>query len=294
MKTLLAMHSNYPKGLSLVELLIAIGILGVVMMLIAAAFPAGVAMSVAVSDDTTAQNVFQKGLGVVRDNYSIADVSDWLALNPTDPDLPSDAEYSVVSDLYLGKDGGYDETEGEDNRQYGNSGMFSWSLLMTRADNAGPMGNLCQAVVVISRKGLGGGRYVPDPTVDGDEDDDTTWSEIPELRRVVCTGSNPDARTLTIHVDDFELVPSNGYIIDGETGIAYHIISRNPGDPDTVTVFSVPPDDDDIKNGPDVESTDGDTGQGRYFWVIPGEYASGRYGRRSPAVRLFQTAMYLP
>ncbi|MBA7553771.1 hypothetical protein ES705_46370 [subsurface metagenome] len=51
--------SSLKPGLSLVELLIAIGILGVGMVLIGAAFPAGVAMSIAVSDETTSQAVFQ-------------------------------------------------------------------------------------------------------------------------------------------------------------------------------------------------------------------------------------------
>ena len=53
---------SFACGLSLVEILIAIGIMGVTMALIGAAFPAGVMRSIAVSDETTSQAVFQKAV----------------------------------------------------------------------------------------------------------------------------------------------------------------------------------------------------------------------------------------
>ena len=105
--------SGFASGLSLIEILIAIGILAVTMMLIAAAFPAGVAMSIAVSDETTAGAVFQDALSIIRDNYSVSEITDWLISNPTDPPLPGTTDYSLISNLYLGQDSGsYDADEG--------------------------------------------------------------------------------------------------------------------------------------------------------------------------------------
>lgn len=266
---------GFARGLSLIELLIAIGILAVSMMLIAAAFPAGVAMSIAISDETTSQSVFQEALAVIRDNYSVAKIS-------AIPDTPAPTTYyDLIPDLYLGQVGGvYDETEGEDNREFGTNGLFSWSVLAKRLGNSGVMGNMFSVIVVVSRQPSGGPRFVPE---DGVEADDTTWSDIPELRAIECTGS---VNTRMLDIDDsaeFSRVPSHGYIIDGDTGQIYSMISRNEGPPDdTVTLLTAQPD---------------DISAGRDFWIIPGEYEAGfpaTYGRVSPAVRVFQTTLYLP
>ena len=307
MKNEPTVNATCAQGMSLVELLMAIGILGVTMMLIAAAFPAGVAMSVAVSDETTAQMAFQQALSVIRDNYSVSKVENDFGLS----ELASDTAYDVIPNDYLGinTSGNYDGPVGFDNREYefaqGEGSFFSWSTIMRRMGTAGPRGNLHQVVVVVSRRGAGNARFVPDATVGGDEDDPDTWSDVPELRKVVCVAQStpppPTPRTLEIHPDDFYLVPSAGYIIDGETGTAYIIISRNAGgsgNPDTVTLLSEPPSDADITAGPQVTTTGNTDVDGRYFWLVPGECSDDgtniNYTRRSPAIRVFQAMLYLP
>ena len=281
-KSVANLLSVFAKGLSLIEIMIAIGILAVSMMLIAAAFPAGVAMSIAVSDETTSQSVFQEALSVIRDNYKISVIP--VANRPTDT-------YTVIPDNYLSWNGSAYVGEWQD-RQYGDNGIFSWSALIRRSATAGPMGNLCHVIVVVSRQPSGGPRFVPDPTVGGDEDDEATWTGIPELKRVLCTDSDTTARTITVdpgndslEPDDlpyFARMPNTGYMIDGDTGIPYSIISRNEGTNNTVTLLTTPPDD--IDTDPDP----------RYFWIIPGEYDGTNYGRVSPAVRVFQATLYLP
>src|SRR3989337_231398 len=118
------------------------------MILIAAAFPAGVAMSIAISDETTAQAVFQEALAVIRDNYSVVKIPP-ANLAPT-------SNYDLIPNQYLGQDAGsYVEARGADNRRFDENGLFSWSVLMKRMQSSGPMGNLFQVVVVVSRKPSG-------------------------------------------------------------------------------------------------------------------------------------------
>ncbi len=256
-------------GLSLVELLIAIGILGVAMTLIGAAFPAGVAMSIAVSDETTAQSVFQQAVGVIRDNYSVAKITNDSGAG----ELAPDTEYDVVKDDYLGinSSGVYDAEEGVSNRKYefeeDKESNFSWSVLMRRMAASGPMGNLCQVVIVVSRRPSGSPNFIMD---DGGGD-----SELPELRRVNCTASDEPARTLDINDG---LVPNSGYIIDATTGTAYIIVSR---DNNKVVTLGKPP-------------SNADIGGNRDFWLVPGPYDGSNYGRKSPAIRVFQALLYLP
>ena len=251
--------SSLKPGLSLVELLIAIGIMGVTMVLIGAAFPAGVAMSIAVSDETTSQAVFQKALTVIRDNYSLTD-----GAGP-----PGTAQYDVIADLYLGKDGTsvYNADVGLANRVYeiaGQPSNFSWSAMIRRmaaGANPGPMGNLCQVVVVASRQ-----KY---------KENAADNPILPELQSVDCTAVSTSARTMTMNGS----VPNGGYIIDEATGTAYIIVSRNEapvGDPvgDTVTVLSEPP-----SNAP-----------GKTFWMVPGPSNNSK----SPSIRVFQAMLYLP
>ena len=207
LRALRAFVVNGRSGLSLVELLIAIGILAISMMLIAAAFPAGVAMSIAVSDETTAQSVFQKAVAEIVDNVGIGDFT---------PD--ADNNLIILPD-------------GSCERDFGNS-PFSWSALIRPVDDtaSGAMRNLCQVIVVVSRQPSGS----PDFLDDGDG-----GSTIPELRSVTCTGVL-DERKLTI-TSGFERLPSAGYIIDSETGAVYSIISRNPAagvNPDNVTLLT--------------------------------------------------------
>ena len=253
-------------GLSLVELLIAIGILGVTMMLIGAAFPAGVMMSIAVSDETTGQSVFQQAVGVIRDNYSVGEAEAWKTGHASAPDPPGSSEYGLVGDVYLGKDASddYDPDEGEDNRIYefeeDQESNFSWSVLMKRMGTSGPMGNLCQLVVVVSRRPSGSPSF---------NKQGGGTSALPELRSVNCTGSEPDARTLTIGTGS-SLVPNDGYIIDGTTGTAYIIVSR---DNNTVVTLGTPP-----------------SGAAGDFWVVPGP----NNGPKPPAIRVFQVMLYLP
>lgn len=250
------------SGLSLVELLIAIGILAVSMMLIAAAFPAGVAMSIAVSDETTSQSVFQEAVAVIRDNYSVS--------APPTGTLTT-TEYNVIPDADVG---------GLANRQFGTSGLFAWSALIKRIPGSAPMGNLCRVIVVVSRKPLGNPDYI---------NEDYSTSGLPELRSVLCVDSTPTARTIEVDTTadasepdpsttPFDRVPSADYMIDGQTGIAYSIISRNDDD-NTVTLLTTPPDPADVNHD---------------FWVIPGEHDGSDYGRVSPAIRVFQTTLYLP
>ncbi len=204
--------SSLQPGLSLVELLIAIGILGVTMMLIGAAFPAGVAMSVAVSDETTSQAVFQKALAEIKANLTSNNVG--------------------TGDLAIMSDNGFNE----DSRKLSENSSFSWTALVRKMGTTGPMGNLCQVVIVVSRRAGKNPNFV---------DEDDYESELPELREVTCISSDTNARTLTIE-DDFDMVPNDGYIIDATTGTAYIIVSRDEGDPydDTdnkIVLLSKPP-----------------------------------------------------
>ena len=243
---------GFGKGLSLVELLIAIGILAVSMMLIAAAFPAGVAMSIAISDETTAQSVFQDAVGVIRDNYSVAAPPSGTLTN---------TDYNLIPDVDVG---------GVDERKFGTNGVFSWSALIRQIGTTGPRGNLCQVIVVVSRQPNGSPNF---------KDNSNNDSDIPELRSVECTGTAGE-RTLDIaDAGEFEMVPSTRYIIDGQTGTTYSIISRNDGATDTVTLLTTLP---------------ADISSARSFWVIPGPYDGSDYGRSSPAVRVFGAMLYLP
>ena len=267
-------NANRAKGLSLVELLIAIGIMGVTMLLIGAAFPAGVAMSIAVSDEATSQAVFQKALTVIRDNYSISKITVDFGV----AELPGSGNYILIKDAYLGKDGtgNYDAAEGLANRKFATNSTFSWSAMIRRMSTTGPRGNLCQVVIVVSRR--------PNTSPSFDVEGGGT-STLPELRSVTCTGSSVltapppppvTAKTLIIDSTDFSLVPNGGYIIDETTGTAYIIVSRNNND-DTATLLSEPPLDTDLTSG-------------RNFWVIPGPNS----GLNSPSIRVFQAMLYLP
>ncbi len=235
-------------GLSLVELLIAIGILGVTMMLIGAAFPAGVAMSIAVSDETTSQAVFQKALAEIKANLSSSGIAA-VAPNPL-----TVVDYNVL---------GTTEEEILESRQLTDTSPFSWAALVRPLDdsNTGPMGNLCQVVVVVSRQKI--------------KKDTSGNVLLPDLQSVNCTGSEPDARTLTIGTGS-SMVPNGGYIIDETTGTAYIIVSWDEGSKKVMTL-STPP--------------SGATGN---FWVVPGPYDGTNYGRKSPAIRVFQAMLYLP
>jgi hypothetical protein len=216
-------------------------------------------MSIAISDETTSQSVFQDAVGVIRDNYSVA-------APPTGP--LTNTEYNLIPDGDLDKSG--NAADGLKNRKFDTTGVFSWSALIRQIGTTGPSGNLCQVIVVVSRQPSGSPDFVGSST-------------IPELCSVNCTASDDDARTITIKTSDFDLVPNSGYIIDGETGITYSIISRNDGVSKTVTLLT---------EGPSNADIAGD----RDFWVVPGpqDGSSGGYGLSSPAVRVFQTMVYLP
>ena len=246
-------------GLSLIEILIAIGILAVSMMLIAAAFPAGITMSIAVSDETTSQAVFQKALAEIEDNVEPGDFT------------PDDTYKRLV--LLL--DSAF--AEADKSRKLDENSPFSWAALIRPIDDnptaTGPMRKLCQVIIVVSRR-PSGSHFENESLVTG--------RPIPELRSVSCTDSSDTARTITVApAANFDLVPSSGYLIDSKTGIAYSIISRNVGAETTITVLSEPPGD---------VATDN-----RNFWVIPGPYEDGnKYGQSSPAIRVFQAMLYLP
>ena len=239
---------TFACGLSLVELLIAIGILGVTMTLIGAAFPAGVMMSIAVSDETTSQTVFQKAVAEIKGTLSISGGGSGLG--------------TVLVTMPEGDFGDI-----IDSRKLSENSLFSWSALVRRMGASGPMGNLCEVVIVVSRRGIG------DPSFDKEGGGS---SELPELRRVTCTDSETAERTLDIASGDFDVVPNGGYIIDSATGTAYVIISRESND--KVVVLSTPP---------SISSS-------RDFWVVPGPEDGGNYGLQSPAIRVFQTLLYLP
>ena len=244
MKNEPARNTNWAKGLSLVELLIAIGIMGVTMVLIGAAFPAGMAMSVAVSDETTSQAVFQKAVAEIKANLSSSNIT-------PDPGNP----LTVVDYDNLGAD----EDEVLNSRRLTDTSSFSWSALIRPIDDStttGPMGILCQVVVVVSRQ-----KFI---------DDGSGTPELPELRSVTCTGSDPNARTLTISTGS-NLVPNGSYIIDGTTATAYIIVSRENS---KVTTLSTPP-----------------SGASGNFWVIPGPAGNPK---NSPSIRVFQALLYLP
>ncbi|NIA07488.1 MAG: hypothetical protein GWP14_07630, partial [Actinobacteria bacterium] len=213
--------------------------------LIAAAFPAGVAMSIAVSDETTSQAVFQEAVAEIKDNIGQTELAGVLGAN-------------LVVMPY-----------GSCEREF-NGGPFSWSALIRRASTSttGPMGNLCQVVIVVSREPSGNPGFL---------DNSDNPSGFPELRTVACTGT-ADERMLTV-TSNFGRVPSAGYIIDGQTGAIYSIISRNEGATNTVTLLTPLP---------------ADISTARNFWVIPGPYDGTNYGRSSPAIRVFQTMLYLP
>ena len=244
-------------GLSLVEILIAIGILGVTMSLIGAAFPAGVMMSIAVSDETTSEVVFQKALAEIKEGLRSGDIGS----EPNLVIMPEDGFDDII-----------------DSRKLEDS-PFSWSALVRRMGASGPMwasgpmGNLCQVVVVVSRWPSGSATF---------KNEDGAGSKLPELRSVQCDDSNKNARTITVASSaNFDLVPNGGYIIDSATGTAYAIISRDEGtNNNTVTVLGKPP----------------NLVAARNFWVVPGEYDSvnDKYGRKSPAIRVFQALVYLP
>ena len=250
-------------GLSLIELLIAIGIMGVSMMLIAAAFPAGVAMSIAVSDETTAQAVFQEALSQIKDQVVRSEIT---------PD--------ASNNLVLLPDSAFTDPAADEARKFDQGGIFSWAALIRPFDDTanGPKGKLCQVVIVVSRKPSGSADF---------KDGSGATGPIPELRSVPCINSDPNARTITVDsgVDPsespltyFQRVPSETYMIDGQTGITYTTISRN--DDETVTVLSEPPDD--VNTDP------------RDFWLIPGPYDGSDYGLSSPGIRVFQAMLYLP
>ena len=253
--------SGLRPGLSLIELLIAIGIMGVSMMLIAAAFPAGVAMSIAVSDETTAQAVFQEALSEIKDQVVRSEIT---------PD--------ASNNLVLLPDGAFSDSD--EARKFDEGGLFSWAALIRPVEDDGVpairlMETLCQVIIVVSRKPSGSQKFEDETGTDG--------IVIPELRSVYCNDSNTSTRTITVDAN-FNLVPNNCYLIDGKTGITYLIISRNEGAVNTVTVLSEPPDD--VNSDP------------RNFWLVPGPYegsgASRTYGLSSPAIRLFQAMLYLP
>ncbi len=231
--------SSLKPGLSLVELLIAIGILGVTMMLIGAAFPAGVAMSVAVSDETTSQAVFQKALAEIKANLKISGNGSTLTTNLAP---------FVFSD---------------DSRKLSTNSSFSWTAMVRRMATSGPMGNLCQVVVIVSRRPGGSPKFIND-------------SDLPELKSVSCDDSDDTARTLTIASSDFNVVPNDGYIIDETTGTAYIIVSRDK-DTDKIVTLSTPP-----------------KGASGNFWVVPGPQSGGKYSLKSPSIRVFQAMLYLP
>ena len=230
MKNEPARNTNWAKGLSLVELLIAIGIMGVTMVLIGAAFPAGVAMSVAVSDETTSQAVFQKAVAEIKDKLSSSAVG-------------SGANLVNMSAVF-----------NDESRTLTANNTFSWSAMVRRMATTGPMGNLCQVVVVVSRQ---------KPVYDASNN-----LALPDLKSVNCTGSKPEDRTLDI-AD--ESVPHGGYIIDETTGTAYIIVSRENN---KVTTLSTPP-----------------SGASGNFWVIPGPAGNPK---NSPSIRVFQAMLYLP
>lgn len=255
--------SSLKPGLSLIELLIAIGIMGVSMMLIAAAFPAGVAMSIAVSDETTAQAVFQKAMAEIRDQVVRSEIT---------PD--------ASNNLVLLPDSAFSDPAADEARKFDQAGLFSWAALIRPFDDTanGPKGKLCQVVIVVSRKPSGSAKFEDETGTDG--------IVIPELRSVHCDDSNTSTRTIKLaSTANFDLVGPDSYIIDGQTGIAYAILSRNEdGSDNTVTVLSEPPDD--VNSDP------------RNFWVVPGPYEgsgpSRSYGLSSPGIRVFQAMLYLP
>ena len=286
MKYAVETTARFAKGLSLIEIMIAIGILAVSMMLIAAAFPAGVAMSIAVSDETTSQAVFEEAVSVIRDNYSRSKIENDFGSG----ELPDSSDYILIKNIYLGRDsaGNYDLVAsppiGLANRSYeviaGQSSIFSWSALIKRMQTTGPMGNLCQVIIIVSRKPSGNPDFLNEDRVV------TPVIKIPEIRSVPCVNSVPTARTIEVesgpdssepaNQEYFARMPNTGYIIDSDTGTAYSIISRN--DNNTVTLLTTPP----------------DISSNRDFWVIPGPYDGSNYGRSSPAVRVFAAMLYLP
>jgi len=240
------------NGFSLVEVLMAVGILAIGMTFIAGIFPAGIYFATIATEQTIAAVAADEAFAKIRLYGIDFDSPQWSA----NPNIAC-VDYNEVSPVPINPSEFAYPSTGTGAAQY------YWSALCRRVE---PNSQLVQVTVFVCRK-VGTGTTYPDPANPFDTDFWVLYPRPVPVEVLPCV----DDRELSIN--DVVSGPyeqtfiNDGYtIVDNLTGQIYRVLKRDPARPDTITL-----------NRPW-------RGGGGYVWVVPPAVSGGR----EPCIAVYQ------
>ncbi len=267
------MHKRQRQfGFSLLETMLAAGILGVGLVLIAMIFPVGIKLTGLATERTLGAIAADEALAKIQ-LYGFPDLSLWATEPDPDPDNPESIDYLTLLQMKygLGLDGevlnrNWSEFLYPSNETQGDRQHYHWSALC-RALNP----NQVQVTVFVTRKAGQATRYYGWHRQTNTITENNDWpSPVPVNVDVV------DTRQLRlVSTDDSELLSNDATIVTDHDGRIYRVLEFNAsnGIRDTLVL------NDDWQPFPESES--------QTIWVVPPGVGSSR----NPVVTVRQAVL---
>ena len=228
------------NGFSLIEVLLAVGIIAVGMLFIAGVFPVGIHFTTIASERTIAAVVADEAFAKIR-LYGVADFN-----SPSWPVPPAVACADFRNVSYWAVDSNEYAYPSDRNIDISDK-QFYWSALCRRVD-PDPNSRLVQVTVFVSRK-VGSGTTYQDQGLPGNWPV-PAWVGIPAV---------PGPDTLQIEPGKEAFINDGYTIVDNVSGQIYRVLERDPVMPDRIILDRL------WQGGP--------TGS---VWVIPPPIGGGR------------------
>ena len=198
------------NGFSLIEVLLAVGIIAVGMLFIAGVFPVGIHFTTIASERTIAAVVADEAFAKIR-LYGVADFNSWPV-----PPVVACVDYSVVS---FGVVNPVEFAYPSDPNIDISDKQFYWSALCRRVVDPDPNSRLVQVTVFVCRK-IGSGTMYRGWA--------TNWPvPVPVGVPVVPA---PD----TLQIDQPTYINDGYTIVDNQTGQIYRVLERDAVVPDRI------------------------------------------------------------
>ena len=237
------------NGFSLIEVLLAVGIIAVGMLFIAGVFPVGIHFTTIASERTIAAVVADEAFAKIR-LYGIIDFNSW----PVPPAIAC-ADFRDVS---YGAVNPYEFSYPSEPNIGISDKQFYWSALCRRVVDPDPNSRLVQVTVFVCRKPSPYLKYPGPPDGSGVPVD---WPIPVQVGIPAVPG--PDV----LQIDQPAYINDGYTIVDNQTGQIYRVLERDAVVPDRIIL--------------DRPWLGGPTGS---VWVVPPPISGGRY----PCIAIYQ------